>query len=280
LIWYRGEIIRDDALRISVLDRTFEHGLGLFETFRTWNGHATLLGRHLERMQRSAVALELPIEPAQLPDTEAVRDLIEANRASLPPGQDVRLRLTLSGGLSTTPPSETVLWMTAGPVPSQLRQSGAVIRQTIQADEDDVLARHKTLNYWRKRIAQAQTAARGSDDLVCLTPCGYICETSRANIFLIEGRRLITPSTEGPLLPGVMRAVVLERAERMCLAVEERPLPLDRIKTADEAFLTSSLRGMLPVARLLDRELPAPGHVTRQLWDEILPWLESGGTTP
>ena len=50
--------------------------------------------------------------------------------------------------------------------------------------------------------------------------------------------------------------------------------------TADEAFLTSSLRGMLPIARLLDRELPAPGPMTRRLWAEILPWLESGGTIP
>jgi branched-chain amino acid aminotransferase len=279
LIWHRRDIIPDEALLISVLDRTFEHGLGLFETFRTWNGQPTLLGRHLERMRRSARALELLLEPAQLPDAGAVRALIRANRASLPPGQDTRLRLTLSGGLATTPTSETKLWMTAGPLPSPIRQSGAVITQTIQADEDDVLARHKTLNYWRKRIAQVQTAVSGSDDVLCLTPAGLVCETSRANIFFIEGRRLSTPSLDGPLLPGIMRALVLEHADRMGLEIEQEPLPLERIKTADEAFLTSSLRGMLPVARLLDRELPAPGHVTRQLWDEILPWLESGGTT-
>ncbi len=78
MIWTRGEIIPDEALRISVLDRTFEHGLGLFETFRTWNGHATLLDRHLERMRRSADELGLPLYTGDLPDFGAVVRLKQA----------------------------------------------------------------------------------------------------------------------------------------------------------------------------------------------------------
>ena len=134
LIWVHGEIVPDDALRISVLDRTFEHGLGLFETFRTWNGHATLLDRHLERLLRSAHELGLPLESSQLPDAAAVFQLIEANRASLTPGEDVRLRLTLSGGLATTSVSSSVLWMTAGPLPPPIREPGAVITHRIQVN--------------------------------------------------------------------------------------------------------------------------------------------------
>jgi branched-chain amino acid aminotransferase len=280
MIWYRGEIIPEDALRISVLDRAFEHGLGLFETSRTWNGHTTLLERHRQRMQHSARALGLPLEPDQLPDAAAVRDLIEASRESLNPGHVVGLRITLSGGLSTTPVSQSVLWMAAGPLPPPIRESGVIITQTIQVTEDNPLAKHKTLNYWSKRIAQTQAVENGSDDVLCVTPAGFICETCRANVFLVEGRRLSTPDLEGPLLPGVMRAVVLERARRMGLEIAAGPIRLERIKTADEAFLTSSLRGMLPIARMLDRVLPAPGPATRQLWGEILPWLESGGTAP
>jgi branched-chain amino acid aminotransferase len=278
MIWVQDRVVPDDDFRISVLDRTFEHGLGLFETLRTWNGHPSLLVRHVERMQRSAGELGLPLEPAQLPNAQAVVDLIEANRLALLPGQDIRLRITLSGGLSTTPAPKTVLWMTAGPLPPPVRESGIVIAQTIQVTDDDLLAKHKTLNYWRKRIAQARAAASGSDDVLCLTPAGFLCETCRANIFLVEGGRLCTPDLDGPLLPGVMRAVVLERACRIGIEVSEAPLPLERVRTADEAFLTSTLRGILPIARLLDRELPAPGTVTRQLWCELLPWLESGGT--
>ena len=109
---------------------------------------------------------------------------------------------------------------------------------------------------------------------------GLICETTRANIFLVKRGDCTRPGTDGPLLPGVMRAVVIECAMRLGIDVVVEPLPRERIATADEAFLTNSVRGMLPIARLMDRELPSPGPVTKQLWDEILPWLQSGGTTP
>jgi branched-chain amino acid aminotransferase len=277
LIWVHGEIVPDDALRISVLDRTFEHGLGLFETFRTWNGHPTLLHRHFERMMYSALELGLPLEPSQLPDAQAVFQLIEANRASLVPGQDVRLRLTLSGGLATTPVSSSVLWMIAGPLPPPVQEPGAVITDCIQVTADDRLSRHKTLNYWRKRIAHAHAVDGGADDVICVTPGRLICETSRANVFLIDGRRLITPGVDGPLLPGIMRRVVLELASRIGLEVEQGHLPVERLFSADEAFLTSSLRGILPIARFMEHELTAPGPMTRLLRDEVLVWLESGG---
>ena len=98
MIWVRGEIVPDDALRISVLDRTFEHGLGLFETFRTWNGHPTLLSRHLERLCALGRELGLPLEPGHLPDAAAVLRLGEASGVS--GREDIRLRITLSGGLA------------------------------------------------------------------------------------------------------------------------------------------------------------------------------------
>jgi branched-chain amino acid aminotransferase len=276
LIWVHGEIVPDDALRISVLDRTFEHGLGLFETFRTWNGHPTLLNRHLERLVRSTRELGLPLESSQLPNSAAVFELIEANQVSLSPGQDVRLRLTLSGGILTTSVSSSVLWMTASPLPPSTLDPGAVITHSIQVKADDPLARHKTLNYWRMRLAHAQALENRADDVICLTPHGHLCEASRANVFLVEGGHVSTPGLDGPLLPGIMRRVVLERARQIGIEIEEGSLPVGRLFSADEAFLTSSLRGILPIARLMEHELPAPGPLTRQLRDELLVWLESG----
>jgi branched-subunit amino acid aminotransferase/4-amino-4-deoxychorismate lyase len=277
MLWARGEIIRDDALTVSVLDRTFEHGLGLFETFRTWNRHPTLLHRHLERLTKSARALGLPLEPGQLPDSRAVVDLIAASRHVLTHGQDARVRITLSGGLATTPPSGSHLWMTVGPLPPPHPRPGLIISKSFEVAADDPLARHKTLNYWRRRIAYAEAIVAGTDEILCATHDGCICETSRSNIFLVEGGRLYTPSLDGPLLPGVMRQVVVEKAGESGLKVEEVSLPVERIKRADEAFLTNSLRGVLPVAQLVGVELQAPGRITRQLWDCVLPWLERGG---
>ena len=280
MIWVRGGVLPDLALRISALDRVFEHGLGLFETFRTYNGHPTLLDRHLQRIERSAHELGLAVEPRHLPDEPAIRELVAATATSLGSGADARLRLTLSGGLETTPPSGSVLWMTAAALPPPLRESGAVVTQVMEVAADDPLARHKTLNYWRRRIAYSNALAAGSDEVLCITSEGLICEASRANVFVVEDGRLITPSLDGPVLPGVMRRLVLDRAADLGLDVEEGPLPPERAASAAEAFLTSSVRGMVPVARLLDTTMPAPGPVTQRLWNDLLPWLKRGGDHP
>ncbi len=282
MIWFRGEIVSYDALRVSVLDRTFEHGLGLFETLRTWNSHPTLLPRHRERMLQSAHELGLPIDPAQFPDTLAVSALVRANQESpgTGPAGDVRLRVTLSGGSSFPAQPGGQLWMTAGPLPSPIPDSGAVIKRSIHVTIDDPLARHKTLNYWGKRIAYEAAVAERTHEVLCVTSSGLLCEGTRSNLFVVAGGRLWTPSTDGPLLPGIMRRVVLEQAVRMGLENVEATLPLAQVATADEAFLTSSVRGVAPIAQLMNRQLVAPGPVTTELWTAILPWLESGGTMP
>jgi branched-subunit amino acid aminotransferase/4-amino-4-deoxychorismate lyase len=276
MLWTRGELVRDDELAVSVLDRTFEHGVGLFETFRTWNGHPTLLFRHLERLQNSARILGLTLDPEQLPSSRDVKELIDANREVVPSGHDARLRITLSGGSEATP-SHSLLWMTAGPLPPPHRKPGIVISTSFQVAADDPLARHKTLSYWRRRIAHAEAIATGSDEILCLTHHDTICEASRSNVFLVQGNRLLTPSLDGPLLPGVMRRVVLEKAAEACLEIDQIPLRVEHIKSADEAFLTNSLRGVVPIALLLGAELRAPGDLTRQVWARVSAWLESAG---
>ena len=107
----------------------------------------------------------------------------------------------------------------------------------------------------------------GSDETLCVTHDGLICEASRSNIFLVEGRRLCTPSLDGPLLPGVMRRLVLERAEHARLQVEEVSLPIERIQSAEEAFLTNSVRGIVT-----DRH--ADGRRTASSWPGNPPALE------
>jgi branched-subunit amino acid aminotransferase/4-amino-4-deoxychorismate lyase len=77
-----------------------------------------------------------------------------------------------------------------------------------------------------------------------------------------------------------MRSVVLERAERLGVRVEQGRLSLAVLDQADEVFLTNSVRGIVPVVRFGERTLNAPGPLTRRLWDDILPWLNSGGTSP
>jgi branched-subunit amino acid aminotransferase/4-amino-4-deoxychorismate lyase len=282
MIWANGKIIPPEALHIDVRDETFQHGLGLFETFRTWRGHPTLFLRHLERLRRSARELELKVLFDHLPDDYAVHELIAAHLQQAPePVEAVRMRITLSGGRYDpgTPLTYSSVWMTIRSLEVPTAVHGAVIKRTILVSPDDPLARHKTLNYWRKRLAMTEAFQEGAHEVLCITPDGIVCEGTRTNFFLVRGVHLITPGLDGPLLPGIMRQVVLNHAKRLGLPIVEGRVPLESLGTADEAFLTNSVQGMLPVSRLFDRDLPAPGPVTARLWEEILPWLESGGTT-
>ena len=289
MIWVNGLIVPDDALRISVRDRTFEHGLGLFETFRTWSGHPTLLTRHLARLQRSARELGLPLDPAQLPDAEAVAELLRADRR---PG-DAMLRIVLSGGLDDDSGGST-LWMRSAALPAPFPAAGAVLfpnashEKPLRISREDLLARHKTLNYWRYRLAYQKARAAGADEAALIGSSGLYIEGSRTNLFLVAGGRLTTPGLEAPVLPGILRAVVLERAAALGIEISQNGMgissfdlrPASRLVVGEgplEMFLTNSVRGIVPVRRFLGVDLPAPGPLTRRLWDDILPWLEAGG---
>jgi branched-subunit amino acid aminotransferase/4-amino-4-deoxychorismate lyase len=288
MIWVHGRIVPDDSLQISVLDRTFEHGLGLFETFRTWNGHATLLPRHLARMRRSARELGLPLDPAQLPDADAVAELLRADGRE----GDALLRIVLSGGLDEG--GGSTVWMRSAPLPPACPEGGAVLfpnqphEKPMRTHREDILARHKTLNYWRYRLAYQRARAAGADEAAMMGTSGLYTEGSRTNLFLVAGGRLTTPGTEAPVLPGILRAVVLERAAALGIEVSPNGMgissfdlrPSSRLiagQGAIEMFLTNSVRGIVPVRQFLGVDLPTPGPLTRRLWDDILPWLEAGG---
>lgn len=273
MIWVNGQILADDALRISVLDRTFEHGLGLFETFRTWNGRATLLDRHLGRLRRSAEALRLPLDPKALPDARAVSMLLQADgRAG-----DAMLRLTLSGGLSES--GGSTVWLRSYPLPPTSREGGArvTIAGSLRVDSRDPLAGHKSLNYWRLRHAFDEARADGFDEAIVTSPDGTLLEGTRTSLFMVREGTLITHPLDGRLLPGLMREVVLERAGALGIATRQIPQTLDDLEAWDEAFLTNAVRGIIPIGFFVRKALTAPGPITSRLGADLRHWLESGG---
>jgi branched-subunit amino acid aminotransferase/4-amino-4-deoxychorismate lyase len=273
MIWVGGRIVADDALRISVLDRTFEHGLGLFETLRTWNGRPTLLGRHLDRLKRSAEELRIPLDADQTPTADDVRALLDADARE----GDALLRITLSGGLSET--AGSTLWMRSSPLPPPSPATGVRLGPAGTAREDK-LAGYKSLNYWPYRLLHEGCRAEGFDECLTVDAGGSVREGSRTNIFIVVDGGLMTPPRDGRIVPGIMRGVVIERADALGIDVEEAALNLfdPRIRP-EEVFLTNAVRGVVPVGSWGDARFPAPGPLTGRIRDDVNAWLESGGTT-
>jgi branched-subunit amino acid aminotransferase/4-amino-4-deoxychorismate lyase len=292
MIWVGGRVVPDDVLRVSVLDRTFEHGLGLFETLRTWDGRAPLLEHHLARMKRSAEHLGLPYGSVTPPGPDAVSALLEAEGL----GRDVMLRVTLSGGLSAS--TGATLWMRASPLPPLMRREGATVDLgSLRIHSADPFARHKTLNYWARRKSYERARELSFDETFSVSggpAAGGILEGTRTNVFIVESLRregddsptpcLMTPSTSEPIVPGVMRWLVLKQAREVGLKViEGNGLSLS---DAEEVFLTNSVRGIIPVRRVISFETkdlwewPAPGTWTQRLTILVNDWLQSRGGSP
>jgi branched-subunit amino acid aminotransferase/4-amino-4-deoxychorismate lyase len=144
----------------------------------------------------------------------------------------------------------------------------------------DPLVGHKSLNYWPNRLMFEDARREGFGECVTISPDGQLWEGSMSSLFVVVDGQILTPPYATRALPGIMRSLILERGPRLGLDVRETTLGLfDRLFRPEEVFLTNSVRGIMPVGRWGDARFPVPGPVARRLWDDILPWLESGGTT-
>ncbi len=277
MIFSSGRILDESEFRLPINDRLLEHGLGLFETLRTWNGSPVLLSKHLARLIRSARALDLPLDESTLPDRSAVAELIAANDLA----GDVRLRITLSGGSIEDGAGSSVVWMRT----TRLDAATSVAPIKLLLAEPriswcDPLARHKTINYWVRKLIYEHAKSAGGDDGLIATHDGRVWESSRANLFLVFGDTLVTPGIDGPIVPGVMRSVVVERARAIGMNVIESDVTIDQIERADEVFLTNSVRGVISAADTPARSLAAPGPRTIELTQSVLTFLNSGAENP
>lgn len=267
MIWTSGEVV--ERLSIDVNDRTFEHGLGLFETLRTWDGYPSLLGRHLDRLMRSAVDLGLEVDPSGLPGPRDVEALLAAEGRE----GDAMLRITASGG--GVQDRRSIVWMRAADLPSPSKSTQALLQWVYDGGGLDA---YKTLNYWERRNSHSRAHDAGWDEAIFVSG-DEIREGSRSNIFFVVDDRLITPPLQArrPIVPGVMRGLVLKRAQKSGLRAEEAVVSWKSLPDYTEAFLTNSARGIVPLRKIANHGFPAPGNRTARLWDEVRRWLELGG---
>ncbi|RLL65835.1 aminodeoxychorismate lyase [Streptomyces sp. Z26] len=254
-IWLDGALRDADSARVSVFDHGLTVGDGVFETVRTDDGTPFALTRHLDRLAVSARGLGLPE-----PDLDEVRRacvaVAEANPARLG-----RLRVTYTGGPSplgsdrgTDGPTLVVALSEAARRPD----TTAVITVPWPRNERGALAGLKTTSYGENVVALARARREGATEALFGNTLGRLCEGTGSNVFVVLDGELHTPPLASGCLAGVTRALVA----RWCGA-RETDLPLDVLDTADEVFLTSTLRDVQAVHRVDGRELPgAPGPVT------------------
>lgn len=270
--WVDGRLVAADHARISVFDRGFRTGEGVFETCRVYGDHIFRLDAHLARAHAGVAELGFTVdEPATI--LEACVRTARANAAALD-NRDHVLRLTITPGRldADSPfPGRTVAGPTLVVTGQQLADPGDLYQRgttAVTVPWGRELPHLKTVSYLAAMQARRHAAARGAEHALLTDPtAGVVLEAATANLFVVRDGVLLTPALDAGLLPGVTRAVVLELAGRQGLAVREQPLPITQLASADEAFLTATTREIVPLVRVDDRPIRdgAPGPVTRQL---------------
>lgn len=259
-----GRLVDPAEARVSVSDRGFTLGDGLFETIKVLNGRPLRLDGHWRRLGHGAdvLRLSLPFDRAGL--EHMVATILDANRL-----EAAALRLTVSRGpgqrglLPPDPATPTVV-LGAAPLPPVAAPARAVVARTVRRNPHSPLAGIKALSYLDNVLARLEAAERGADEAVLLNTADRVAETTIANLFVVlaDGSVVTPPVAEGAL-PGVRRADLVET-----LAAVERPLELGELATAREALLTNALSVRALVA-LDGRAIGdgAPGPLTRRVMD-------------
>ncbi len=235
-------------LPIKPADRGLLLGDGIFETLLTINGTALWRDAHLARMKNSARELGLPF------DTGKIAGAVDRLLNNAPPGAHA-LRITLTRGTTARglggDGEEPTLLASLNPFSTELLfQPVSLAISAIRRNETAPSSRLKTLSYIDNIAAAREAAAKGADDALLLNSGGNPASSTIANVFLLKGNQLITPSLDQAILPGIMRRVLLDEAASIGFAAMERAIAPAELMTADAVFLTNSLRFIRPVSAL------------------------------
>ncbi|MFW5876456.1 MAG: aminotransferase class IV [Myxococcota bacterium] len=250
-----GTLVEPGHAHVSVLDHGLLYGDGIFEGMRVYHGRLFRLEDHLARLAIGASALGLTL-PGGL---DAVRRTVLATCAAHgKPDAYVRLVVTRGEGpLGVDPtdcgPGRTICIVGDIALHSDATRARgvAVITSSHRRPPPDVLdPRIKSLNYLNNVQAKREARMRGADEALLLNARGLVAEAAVANVFAVRGGRLVTPPATEGALEGITRRTVLELSRELGIAAAEQPMGRLDLLGADEAFLTGSGAGIVPIASL------------------------------
>jgi branched-chain amino acid aminotransferase len=262
--------------RVSVLDNGFTFGDAVYETLRTYGGRPFHMGRHLDRLRQSAAGLRIPLPLADAALRERVDALLAASGHT-----ESYLRIIVSRGVGDISyafervqgPTVVMVTKPFQPLPDEAYRDGvAVIVSSVRRNHRSALdPALKCCNLLNNALAMQQARDQGALEPIMLNHEGALAEGAGSNVFLVKDGVLLTPPLDAGILAGVTRAVVLERAKVLGVPARETSLHLQELLAADEAFITSSLKELVPV-RTVDGAVVGngrPGPLTLRLLEDF-----------
>lgn len=259
-----GALVPLEEAGVSPLDHGLVVGDGVFETLRVYDGVPFAWTRHVKRLDASATGLGLAA-----PDASALREAADAVLAANNL-REARLRITVTGGPAPpgsrrAPVPPTVIVVGFELEPTSATASVMIVPWT--RNEGGALAGLKTISYAENVRALAYVEERGAHEAIFPNTKGNLCEATGSNVFLVLDGVCVTPPLAAGCLNGVTRQLLIELGNNeIGIPIEERDVPVAALAQAEEAFVSSTVREVQPIATVDGVALPAaPGPITTKL---------------
>jgi branched-chain amino acid aminotransferase len=274
-----GRVFDQEHAVISVFDHGFLYGEGVYETLRTYNGQPFLFDRHMRRLRNSAgmLALQVPLADAQI--DARFRETMRAAGLGDGPEREAYIRILVTRGIG-----ELTYDPAACPNPSivvivkpNVAPARDVFERGVTVSLVGVVRNHpgsvnpliKSNNLLNNALAMQEAFTRGGYEGIMRNYRGELAECTQSNLFIVKNGAALTPPIDAGLLPGITREFLFEVGAEIGIPVRDQVLRDNDLFGADEAFLTSTTREVVPIVSVDDRKVGsgAPGPITRALLD-------------
>ena len=274
-----GEIVRWEKANVHVSTHALHYGTGVFEGIRAHYApeedelYVWELDAHLDRLVRNMAVLDLREGPSKDQLRNATLDLLRANGFH----EDTYIRPLVflgEGTIRVRPQTQRTRWtLLAVPLGSYLGKKvvSCMVSSWTRISNNMVPPAAKICGcYVNSFLASLEAARAGYDEAILLTKEGTVSEGSVENLFLVRRRKMFTPSVSEDILEGITRGNVMELADDLGLAVEERRIPRSELYHADEIFLCGTGAGIVAVGEVDGRRIGDgdAGPVTKQIMEQ------------
>jgi len=256
-VWLNDNLIPLAQARVSVNDRGFLYGDGLFETLRAEAGRVQFLAEHLERLEASARAFRLPF-PENTPWQERLAQLLTANGLSRGPAR-VKILLSRGAAAGLGLPEECrptlVIWAQPYTPPALEEYAAGWPVVVFPEGRATFVGRHKSLNYLFYLAARQYALDRGAKEALILEADGLVSEGAATSLVYLHQGRYYTPASASAL-PGVTLTVLGRGLSARGLTLNARPTTVAQLQASDGLWLANSLMGLMPVAAVNGTPVP------------------------
>ena len=273
LIFINGSLVPQDEAKVSVLDRGFLYGDGVFETLRAYSGKIFRIDDHIKRLfcSADAICLKTPFTGNYI--KESLYQTLMGNNLT-----DAYLRLTITRGISSGPgldtegclnPTMTIISREFSGYPEDLYRRGisAAIVNTRRIPASALNPEIKSLNFLNNIMARVEAREADASEAFMLSTEGFVAEGTVSNIFIVKEGVIKTPSLSVGILNGVTRSLVIGIAQKNNISIKEQLFQPDELYSADECFVTSTLYEVMPVTSINNSPVGdgRPGELTEKI---------------